>query len=214
MLLAIDTATSHASIALHDGQSVRGECTWEAANRHTVTLVPHIAQTLQTSGVTVADLTAIAVCTGPGSYTGVRIGVAMAKGMAMAQQLPLVGITTLDIVAAGQPADARPMVTLFTAGRKRIGFARYRWQETGWQAETDVEIATWDELAEKITVPTLVTGEISPQGQKVLCKVEHVTLVPPAQRLRRAGFLADLAWTRIRAGQVDHAATLAPRYAR
>lgn len=214
MLLAIDTATAHASIALHDGQSVRGECTWEAANRHTVTLVPHIAKTLETSGVTVEDLTAIAVCTGPGSYTGVRIGVAMAKGMAVAQQLPLVGITTLDILASAQPEDARPMVALFAAGRKRVGYARYRWQETGWRVETDVEIATWDELAEKITIPTLVTGEISPQGQKVLRKVEGVTLAAPALRLRRAGFLADLAWTRIRAGQVDEAATLAPRYAK
>ena len=56
MLLAIDTATSRASIALHDGHSVRGECTWEASNRHTVTLLPHIVQMLKASGITADDL--------------------------------------------------------------------------------------------------------------------------------------------------------------
>ena len=81
MLLALDTATQRASIALHDGSTLRAECTWEAANQHTVTLLPHIVQLLANSGLTADDITAVGVCIGPGSYTGVRIGVSVAKGL-------------------------------------------------------------------------------------------------------------------------------------
>ena len=62
------------------------------------------------------------------------------------------------------------MLALFAAGRKRTGYARYRWQEDGWQVESDIDIATWAELAECITEPTLVVGEISSAGQDILAK--------------------------------------------
>ncbi len=109
MLLALDTATQRASIALHDGSTLRAECTWEAANQHTVTLLPHIVQLLANSGLTADDITAVGVCIGPGSYTGVRIGVSVAKGLASSRKLPLVGITTLDVLVAAQPRDDRPL---------------------------------------------------------------------------------------------------------
>lgn len=213
-MLAIDTATSRASIALHDGHTVHGECTWEASNRHTVTLIPHIVDMLDAAGSAVAELAAVAVCIGPGSYTGVRIGVAVAKGIAMTQQIPLAGITTLDILTAAQPQDDRPMLALFAAGRRRTGYARYRWQEGGWHVESDVAIATWAELAAAITEPTLVVGEISSAGQELLGKTGHAILPQPAWHVRRAGYLADIAWARLRANEADDPATLMPLYAR
>ena len=211
MLLAIDTATSRASIALHDGQVLRSECTWEAANRHTVTLAARIVQSLEASELTSTDLTAVAVCIGPGSYTGVRIGVALAKGMAVAQQLPLIGVPSLDILVAAQPADDRPLYAVFAAGRKRAGFARYGWIDGGWHAETEVAIATWAEFFAQIDEPALLVGEIETAD---LPADAPFTLPAPAWHLRRAGFLADMAWTRLRAGQTDDPATLQPLYAR
>jgi tRNA threonylcarbamoyladenosine biosynthesis protein TsaB len=211
MLLAIDTATARASIALHDGQTLRSECTWEAANRHTVTLAARIVQSLEASEITPADLTAVGVCIGPGSYTGVRIGVALAKGMVVARQLPLIGVPTLDILAAAQPADDRPLYAVFAAGRKRAGFARYRWSDGGWQAETEVSIETWAEFFAQIDEPALLVGEIETVD---LPTNAAFTIPAPALHLRRAGFLADLAWTRLRAGQTDDPATLRPLYAR
>jgi tRNA threonylcarbamoyladenosine biosynthesis protein TsaB len=211
MLLAIDTATSRASIALHDGQTLRSECTWEAANRHTATLAARIAQSLEASEITAADLTAVAVCIGPGSYTGVRIGVAMAKGMAISRQLPLVGVSTLDILAAAQPADDRPLYAIFAAGRKRAGYARYRWGDGVWRAETEVAVVTWDEFIAQIDEPALCVGELETAD---LPSQAHITRPAPAHHLRRAGFLADLAWARLRTGQTDDPATLRPLYAR
>lgn len=215
MLLAIDTATSCASIALHDGTTLRAECTWEAVRRHTVTLVPHIKQMLDNSSVDPADLQALAVCVGPGSYTGVRIGIAVSKGMAASGGFPLIGITTLDILTAAQPPDPRPMYALFAAGRKRIGCAVYRWHETHWKAQSQVTIQTWEELKDSISEPALVVGELSAPGRELLSEISTLVEIPaPAHHLRRAGFLADLAWTRLRHNDIDDAASLVPLYTR
>lgn len=211
MLLAIDTATTRASIALHDGQTLRSECTWEATNRHTTTLTARITQSLEASEVTAADLTAVAICIGPGSYTGVRIGVAFAKGLAVSRQLPLIGVSTLDILAAAQPADDKPLYAVFAAGRKRAGYARYRWEDGFWRTETEVVVVTWDELIAQIDEPALLVGEIE---MAYLPSHVQIMLPAPAYHLRRAGFLADLAWGRLRAGQTDDPPTLQPLYAR
>ncbi len=211
MLLAIDTATARASIALHDGRTLRSECTWEAVNRHTTTLAVRIAQMFEASDVTAAELTAVAVCVGPGSYTGVRIGIAFAKGLAVSRQLPIIGVHTLDILTAAQPANDRPLYALFAAGRKRAGYARYRCEDGLWRAETEVTVAAWDELIAQIAEPTLFIGEIEAAD---LSSHPHITVPAPAYHLRRAGFLADLAWARLRAGQTDDPTTLQPLYAR
>ncbi len=211
MLLAIDTATARASIALHDGQTLRSECSWEATNRHTETLAAHIVQSLASVERTVADLRAVAVCRGPGSYTGVRVGVALAKGIAVSRQIPLIGIDTLDILVAAQPADERPLYAVFAAGRKRAGYARYRWVEGRWRAETEVTVSAWSELLASITEPALLVGEIEAAE---LPPRTPIVLPPPAYHLRRAGFLADLAWVRLRNGQIDDPTTLQPLYVR
>ena len=215
MLLALDTATHRASIALHDGTSLRAECTWESSNRHTVTLIPHVVEMLATSDLTAADITAIAVCIGPGSYTGVRIGVAVAKGLASARKLPLVGITTLDVLAAAQPEDDCPLYPVFAAGRKRVGYARYRYKDDGWQSETGVQVVPWQQFAEQLDLPAIVVGEIEPAGREALRPLfGRVEIPQPAYHLRRAGFLADIAWRRLRANQVDAPSALLPLYAR
>jgi len=215
MLLALDTATRRASIALHDGMTLRAECTWESANRHTVTLLPRVVQLLAASNLTARDLTAIGVCIGPGSYTGVRIGVSVAKGLASSRKLPLVGVTTLDILASAQPQDTRPLYALFRAGRSRVGYARYRWREGTWRAETGVQVVDWDELAGAVEVPGILVGELDAAGREALQRLSGRLEIPkPAQHLRRAGYLADLAWGRLRANQVDAPSALLPLYAR
>ncbi|MBN1922842.1 MAG: tRNA (adenosine(37)-N6)-threonylcarbamoyltransferase complex dimerization subunit type 1 TsaB [Anaerolineae bacterium] len=218
MLLAIDSATFRASIAVHDGGTLRGECTWEAANAHTVTLATHVAELLRQTGIGVADLKSIAVCIGPGSYTGVRIGIAMAQGLALSQQLPIVGVPTLDILAEGQPPDDGPLYAIFAAGRRRIGYAQYQFQESGWQAVTEVALASWEEFLAQIETPARVVGEIDALGRKALETLGTALTVPPAAwQLRRAGFLAEIAWRQLRKrprpGQAQAPKPLTPLYA-
>ncbi len=215
MLLALDTATQRASIALHDGAVLRAECTWESSNRHTVTLLSRVVEMLDASGLTATDLTAVGVCIGPGSYTGVRVGVSVAKGLASSRKLPLVGVPTLDILAAAQPQDERPLYAVFAAGRKRVGYGRYRWQSEGWQADTGVQVVTWRQLIDELELPAVMVGEIEAVGRESMRSLfGRVELPPPASHLRRAGYLADIAWRRLRASQVDAPSALLPLYAR
>lgn len=215
MLLAIDTATSRASIAVHDGHTLLGEYTWEAANRHTVTLLPRITELLSETKAAVKDLTAIGVCVGPGSYTGVRIGVAVAKGLALAHAIPLLGFQTLDVLVSAQPPDPRPLYAIFAAGRRRIGFSMYRWHRDSWQVESEVALAFWAEFCQQITESALVVGEIDEKGFAQLAKLGDMIEMPsPARHLRRAGFLADMAWERLRTGEKVALSDINPLYVR
>ena len=99
MILAIDTATQYASLALYNQDGLYAEETWYAGRNHTVELMPRIVRTLALANLKAANLTALAVSLGPGSFTGVRIGLAVAKGMALPHKLPVVGVPTLEATA-------------------------------------------------------------------------------------------------------------------
>lgn len=213
MLIALDTATRYASIALRDAVGLRGECTWEATNRHTATLVPRLVSLMEESGVTMDDIQAVAVCHGPGSYTGVRIGLAVAKGLATARQLPLIAVSTLDILASAQPPDPRLLIAVFSAGRRRIGYAPYRWQQNCWQAQAPVTLTDWPTLLSQLAEDCLVVGELDAEALQALRTLgDHVELPPASRHLRRAGYLADVAWQRWQNGAIDDAFTLSPLY--
>ena len=100
MLLAIDTATRKIGIALYDGVQVLHEAVWQSPYRHTVELAPAIQAALDSAKSTVEDLEAVGLTIGPGSYTGLRIGAAVAKGLAFSQNLDLVAVSTFDVLAA------------------------------------------------------------------------------------------------------------------
>jgi tRNA threonylcarbamoyladenosine biosynthesis protein TsaB len=213
MLAAIDTATSYASLALHDGFQVRVEQTWESPRRHTVELLPRLMAALEQLDLGTEHLTGVAVTRGPGSFTGLRVGMAVAKGLALARGLPLVGVPTLDVVAAAQGRDRRPLCAVLQAGRRRICVATYRWRRGEWRAREGPRLTTWPTLVEETSSPTLFCGEIDSTGADVLAALgELAVLVSPAARLRRAGFLAEVAWQRLNRGESDDPATLVPIY--
>src|SRR3990170_4009618 len=126
MLLAIDTATRTASLALHDGGGVRVEVTWELADQHTVGLMPCVDWALNQLGLEAGAVRAVAVSIGPGSFTGLRAGLAVAKGLALANEVPIVGVRTLDILVAAQPVQVGSLVAVLQAGRGRLAMQTYR----------------------------------------------------------------------------------------
>lgn len=195
MLLAIDTATQIMSLALHDGQRLLAEQTWHTANNHTLELAPAVQALLRRCNVAVERLTAVAVSTGPGSYSGLRVGVALAKGLAAARRLPLVGVSSFDTLAAGQPYYQGGLLVIIQAGRGRISVARYQWRKGRWGGRGEPQVMDWDTLFASIDGPAYLTGEINDAGLQALAAARAsgapVTLVPSAYRLRRAGFLAE-----------------------
>ena len=98
MLMAIDTATRGASLALYEPGRVLAEQTWQTKDNHTVEMMPSLVDMMGRQGLNPSQLTGVAVAIGPGSFTGLRIGLAAAKGLAMSLDVPLIGIPTLDIL--------------------------------------------------------------------------------------------------------------------
>ena len=122
MILGFDTATSAGSAALWAGGEVIACRRIEAAARHAEALVPMLRAVAAEAGTTLAALEGFAVTVGPGSFTGIRIGLATARGLALASARPLIGLSTLGVLAAGVPAHERggPILAALDAGRGRL----------------------------------------------------------------------------------------------
>ena len=211
MLLAFDTASRFISLALHDGHRLHLESTWHSANNHTVELAPAIQRALHQTGLAVTDLSAVAVAQGPGSFTGLRIGLGVAKGLAMAQRIALIAVPTLEIVAAGIPPASDDLVAVLQAGRGRICAQRFHWSGDRWTPAGQAVITTWEQQIDAVKRRALFAGEIDDPG-RVLLNAGQCSIAPGAVALRRAGFLAERAWARLRMNDTDDPATVTPIY--
>lgn len=215
MILAIDTATNWTGLAIHDGTAVLAELGWQSRRTQTVELAPAVELIWQQTHITAADLEAIAVTIGPGSYTGLRVGMAMAKGLALGHKLPLVGVPTLDIVAAGIGRLDEPLVVVAAAGRNRLWAGHYRWNDRrGWQAEGDPQLTNWEALMASVEGPTVFAGEVSSEAGKLVRRTANARLASPAIGVRRAAVLAEIGFQRWKSRAVTDADQLAPLYMR
>jgi tRNA threonylcarbamoyladenosine biosynthesis protein TsaB len=213
MLLAIDTSTAQIGLALYDGATVPGELVWQSRAHHTGQLAPALAGLLDRVGVTMDSVKALGVAIGPGSFTSLRVGLAFVKGLTLARHLPLIGIPSLDIVAASVPLSDRKLAAVLQAGRGRLAVGWYKPTGSGWQAYGPATTMTAGELEKKIRKPVIVCGELTAEDRHCLArKFKNVRLASPAQCVRRPGVLAEIAWNRWQAGKTDEAASLAPIY--
>ena len=212
-ILSIDTSSSQGALALYDGRTLSSR-TWPADRSHTTTLLSEIHHLLDKADVSVRDLAAVAIATGPGAFTGLRVGFGVAKGFHLATGLPLIGISTLEATAFGFAACATPIVAVVGAGRGRLVWARF---EAGTERLTQVRAprnGTPGELVDELSesAPVLVAGEIDDDQALLFARVDGVLLPPAPVRMRQPGALAEIAWRRWRAGDVDEARSLEPVY--
>jgi len=214
LLLAIDTATQIAGIALYDQDGLHAEQTWHTTDNHTVELMPYIVHACEQQGLAPAALQAVAVSLGPGSFTGLRVGLSIAKGLALALRIPVLGIPTLDATAYAHSRESLPVCAVLPAGRGRwcIGFYGITAEE--WQRTSDYALLSTEAVSTAIQRPTLVCGEIYPQLANLLRQAapETAILASPASSVRRTGYLAELAWQRFLAEDYDDLVSLSPIY--
>src|SRR5512136_129894 len=167
MILAIDTATRSAGLAVYDGYSVRAEFTWGTSDHHTVELMPRIVEMLAQINVPIDQIRGLGVSIGPGSFTGVRVGVAAAKGLALARDIPIAGVRTADILAYAVKWCQPPLVVVVRAGRGRWIAARYI-KEDDWRQDGDFTLATADVIGADWEETTTLCGELSESEQKTV----------------------------------------------
>ena len=216
MLVAIDTATRLAGLALYDQAAgcVLCEETWHSFNNHTVELMPRLVRMMEGQDIAPADLAGLVVSLGPGSFTGLRIGLGVAKGLALAQELPLVGIPTLNVVAHPHKVQRLPIWAILRAGRGRICAGHYVRHRGRWRRKGSFELTTLEKLCDLVTEPCLFCGELDADDASLVQERlgAVATVASPAASLRRAAYLAELGWERLSQGDNDDATTLSPIY--
>jgi tRNA threonylcarbamoyladenosine biosynthesis protein TsaB len=213
MILAIDTSTQWMGLALYDGSQILYEKVWRTNRRHTVELVPSIQDIFTETGLEMSALKAIASALGPGSFTSMRIGLAVAKGLSLSLHIPVIGIRSLDISAYGQPLQELPLFCVLKVGRGRFAAQEYHSNGKTWEPAGELLTLTPQELEERVTSPTIICGEIDAEDRKTLERRWRNALVASASaNLRRPSHLAEMAWVRLAAGDVDDPVSLAPIY--
>lgn len=216
MLLAIDTATRYTSIALYGEHNILAERTWRTANNQTMELMPAIVSTLAQQEIEPSALTGLAVALGPGSFTGLRVGLSVAKGLAMGLSIPLVGVPTLDILAEAHAHEKLPICAILQAGRRWLGVALYKVRAGRWSKVEEDRLVLPEQLTPMIERRTLLCGEIDPELAQLLQDRlgELAVIVPACRSLRRASFLARLALRKLETDEPDDIAAISPIYLR
>jgi tRNA threonylcarbamoyladenosine biosynthesis protein TsaB len=212
MLLAIDTATDMIGLAVTDGERILAEQVWVAPRHATVELAPEAARLLRRIGQAEDRLEGLALTIGPGSFSGLRIGVAFAKGLAFGRGLKIVAVPTLEVLAFGQPSRSEPMVALLSAGRGRWSAAWYKWSKRKWKAEGPIRLLDVQALTGALDRPTYVCGEMDSETRKTLAGHGNAILAPPELCLRRPAVLAQIGWERLRTRKASDPVALVPLY--
>ncbi|HYP60790.1 MAG TPA: tRNA (adenosine(37)-N6)-threonylcarbamoyltransferase complex dimerization subunit type 1 TsaB [Thermomicrobiales bacterium] len=196
-LLALDTSTDWAGIALTDGE-VLAELNWTAGRRQTTQVMPEVERLLGTVNVTAAQLGAVAVATGPGSFSGLRVGLAIANGLSIATGIPVLGVSTIELTIHAWRDLPGMAIGVVKAGRSRYGWASA-------DAIDEPLTGTIGELIEFVRVhdASIVLGELSEEDVIRVRELTGVIVPPTPDRLRRAGTLARMGWERWRSGDFD-----------
>lgn len=213
-LLALDTSTEWASVALYDGQDVLAEETWHAHRRHGDELFPTIDRLLARTRITLASIDKVAVATGPGSFTGLRIAIAAAQGIARGAGAAMIGVSTLDVLAYPHAASKQRTCPLLPAGRDEFYAAFYQDRNRRWERRSPFIAATLPEICRQIGSHTLFVGEISSETEQTLRDLlgPNALFASPASRMRRAGYLAELGWLALESSPQQKLGDIEPIY--
>lgn len=218
MLLAFETSAKAASVALFEGEKLLGESYQNTGLTHSQTLLTMAEDLLKNCGVTANELTGIAVAAGPGSFTGVRIGVAAAKGLAWGKELPCFGVSTLEAMALGLGVQDGYVLATMDARRNQVYTALFL-------AENGVLTLVFEDCAialtelkariEKLDKPIFLVGDGSLLTCDTLRANVPALILPPEHKMhQRAVGVGLAALAAISRGEAGDAASLSPNYLR
>ncbi|HCF03829.1 tRNA (adenosine(37)-N6)-threonylcarbamoyltransferase complex dimerization subunit type 1 TsaB [Flavobacterium sp.] len=174
-ILNIETATKNCSVALaQEGKIILCKEIAEEGYSHAERLHVFIEEIIQEAGITFQDLTAIAVSQGPGSYTGLRIGVSAAKGLCFALNIPLIAVDTLQVLASQATISEGLIIPMLDARRMEVYSAIFN-SKLEKQREVQAEVITENSF-ESITEPVYFVGDCADKCQSVLVKPNFVFL--------------------------------------
>lgn len=222
-ILAIETATRQMGIAAIDGEQVLASYELLAENPHAVELPDAVTRVLKAAHTTLAQVKGIVVDIGPGSFTGLRIGLAFVKALVFPTQIPLVGVPSLDVLASNLPFTSRPVCPVLDAKQKNVYAALYRPQKGGLKKASDYFLGPIDDflgtmnpaLSEKGggKEPTIFLGDgCSLYRERILERCPEAEFASQEFWLPKAATLARLGAQRLKNGTPDDPSRLVPMY--
>lgn len=203
-ILAIETSTMLGGIAIVDKSGLVSEIRLNVSIEHSERLLPEIKHLLRSSGLSIKDIDAFAISAGPGSFTGLRVGMATVKGLCFSTGKPLIAVSTLEAMAWNFPYSIYPVCPVLDARRNQIFMALYKWEEKGFITLKEPSVIDRnrfpDLIKEIVDERVVLTGNgchfyrektqfIIPEGHYILPSPLNVAFL--AQRLAEEGKFSD-----------------------
>ena len=218
LILAFETSAKAASVALLQDGKLLGESYQNTGLTHSQTLLVMAEDLLKQCGKSVSDVTAVAVAAGPGSFTGVRIGVAAAKGFAWGGELPCYGVSTLEAMAESLGIYQGYVCPVMDARRSQVYNALFyvnRGQVQRIREDRAIALADLAKELAALSEPVFLVGDGSSLTYSVLSQTISDLVLPPEHRMhQRAAGVAILAEKMLREGIAGDGSTLTPNYLR
>jgi tRNA threonylcarbamoyladenosine biosynthesis protein TsaB len=213
LLLGVDTSGRWAGLALSRGEEPIAELVWRTGLRHTAELFPNLERLLQIGGHRPVDLHGLVVCTGPGTFNGLRAGVSAVKGLAAALAIPVIGVSSFETRALQAAAPGLVLCPAFSSGQRDLAAAAYRWSNEELVTLLDPVVAPLDEWIERLPPRTVVIGELRPEARGRLVDA-RMHVLPESLAAPRVSQAIRLAWPRWQAADFDDPRSLQPNYLR
>lgn len=217
-VLSLDSATEAATCAILDDNKVLGEITFNYKKQHSVVLMPMIDTLLKNTGTDIKSIEGFVVSKGPGSFTGLRIGMATIKGLCQGTNKPFISISTLDALAYNLAYSKGLICPILDALRNNVYTAIYKFNGSKLCRISDYMAISIDELISMLNKEncnvTFLGDAVSKFREKLSEKLNSVQFSPAHLNLVKASSLGELGMKLIENGQYDDIYTSAPIYLR
>lgn len=219
IVLGIDSSTQVNTVALIDQGRLLAETIMNTSISHSQRLMPMIDMILKEVGINITDIDGVAVSSGPGSFTGLRIGMTSAKAIAWATNKPLVGVPTLDGIAYNAQGVSGIICPILNARRNQVYASLYRFEKGELERICEYMAIEPMELIKKLhTIDGKITllGDAIEEFATVFEEnlADRLAIPTSANRLPRASQVAYLGWIRLQKGEADSSINLSPLYIR
>jgi tRNA threonylcarbamoyladenosine biosynthesis protein TsaB len=215
-ILAVDTATKSCSVAIVDKESLLAEMTVVDGQTHSKHVLEMIRLVMRHLGLNLSDLNGFAVTRGPGSFTGLRIGISSVKGFALAQGKPLIGVSTLDALARQVFFSPYLICSLIDACRNEVYFSMYRYKDGNLKKEGKEQAVSPEDVLDEINEPCIFVGSGAVLYRKTIkAKLgEYAYFAQTYESTIRASTVASLSMDRFENDDTDDVETFVPNYIR
>ena len=217
-ILGIDTSSMAASVAVIEDNKLICEYTINTKKTHSQKLMPMIENMLGLSDLNVREIDAIAVCEGPGSFTGLRIGMATAKAIAHVNDIPVIGVNSLEALAANMNLCDKKICSILDAQRNQDYTGRYQYEGTKLVEIKEIGIQQIDELLEELAQSGeqwILVGEAVYKYEDKIREISNIEIPAASNNVTKAGSLCSVAKVKFDEGKdIFDCYTVNPLYIR